>query len=66
MRYVNEYDKLHATCYDYLSSIGGIALQYGSATDALKYYCNTFDLIYIWIQKFDTSYVYSCNDFHEK
>ena len=52
---VDAYDKLHPTCYDYASSLGGIPLTGGSSTDVLKYLCNTINLIDIWLQNFEKS-----------
>ena len=57
------YGKLHPT-YS-VSSGGDRPLPYGSTTITLKSLCNTLKLIYIWLQKFDTNYVWHCNDYNE-
>ena len=63
---VDTYDKLYLNFYDSVSSGGHVPLPYGSTIGVLKSLCNNINCIEVWLQTFETYYIWSCNWYPKK
>ena len=63
---VNAYDKWNGTSSNYVSIVFVRPLPYGSTTDGMKFLCNSFNCIDIWLLSSYRNYFWHCNIYKQK